>query len=70
MLNVDDGVVAQMRVSYTDIWKAAQMVQMFGFKDGIEDNLVLGVEDGVEAGFVDGVEDVFVEGSIIRYSTS
>jgi len=46
------------------------MVQMFGFKDGIEDNLVLGVEDGVEAGFVDGVEDVFVEGSIIRYSTS
>ena len=46
------------------------MVQMFGFKDGTEDNLVFGVEDGVEAGFVDGVEDVFVEGSIIRYSTS
>ena len=45
---MDDSVVAQMRVSYMDIWKAALMVQMFGFKDGTEDNLVLGFEDGVE----------------------
>ena len=62
--------MAQMRGSYLDLSKAAQMVRMFGLNDGIEDDLVLDLEDGVEAGFVDGVEDVFVEGSIIRYSTS
>ena len=56
--------MAQMRDSYLDLSKAAQMVRMFGLKDGIEDDLVLDLEDGVEAGFVDGVEDVFVEGSI------
>ena len=53
-----------MRGSYLDLLKAAQMVRMFGLKDGIEDDLVLDLEDGVEAGFVDGIEDVFVEGSI------